>query len=105
MLKESQILVSEGKTALDAREFADAVNKFNKALVLAPFNDDAKLMRTTATRELHAEMKNMYSESVIEENLGNIESAKKKWSTILKQDDKSDQYYEKAQIKLRKYEK
>jgi hypothetical protein len=62
-------------------------------------------MRSTATRELHVEMKNMYSESVIEENLGNIESAKKKWSVILKQDEKSDPYYEKAQIKLRKYEK
>ncbi len=105
MLKESQTLVAEGKTSFDAKEFADALNKFNQALVLAPFNEEAKSMRSTTTRELHVEMKNMYSESVIEENLGNIESAKKKWATILKQDDKSDPYYEKAQIKLRKYEK
>jgi pSer/pThr/pTyr-binding forkhead associated (FHA) protein len=105
MLKESQALVAEGKTSFDAKEFAEALNKFNQALVLAPFNDEAKSMRSTATRELHVEMKNMYSESVIEENLGNIESAKKKWAVILKQDDKSDPYYEKAQIKLRKYEK
>lgn len=105
MLKESQTLVAEGKTSFDAKEFADALSKFNQALVLAPFNEEARTMRSTATRELHVEMKNMYSESVIEENLGNIESAKKKWSIILKQDDKADPYHEKAQLKLRKYEK
>ncbi len=105
MLKESQALVIEGKTALESKEFSDALSKFNQALVMAPFNEEAKTLKTTATKQLHSEMKNVYSESVIEENLGNIESAKRKWSTILKQDDKEDPYYQKAQIKLRKYEK
>jgi hypothetical protein len=72
---------------------------------MAPFNNEAKTLRDSASRDLHLEMKNMYSESVIEENLGNIESAKKKWATIIKADEKTDTYFEKAQMKLRKYEK
>jgi pSer/pThr/pTyr-binding forkhead associated (FHA) protein len=104
MLKESQSLVAEGKTSLDSKEYSEAIKKFNQALIMAPFNADAKALRESASRDLHLEMKNMYSESVIEENLGNVESAKKKWATIIKEDEKSDPYYDKAQMKLRKYE-
>src|SRR6202034_4429725 len=74
MLKESQTLMAEGKTSLDSKEYGEAIKKFNQALVMAPFNSEAKTLRDSASRDLHLEMKNMYSESVIEENLGNIES-------------------------------
>jgi outer membrane protein assembly factor BamD (BamD/ComL family) len=99
------VLVQEGKTSMDSKDFSEAIKKFDQALVMAPFNSDAKDMRETAARELHLEMKNIYDEAVIEENFGNIESAKKKWATIIRQDLKSDSYYDMSKIKLRKYEK
>ena len=105
MLAESGGLIKEGKTALEAKDYKLAINKFNQAVEYSPDNPDVVSARDKALSELHFEIKNLYAESVIEENLGNIESAKRKWRTILDQDVKSDQYYEKAQIKLRKYER
>ena len=105
LVKESEALVQDGKASLDQKDYSTALQKFSKALQIYPNNGDAMEYRDQASKELHLEMKNLYSESVIEENLGNVDSAKKKWKTIIKEDEKTDNYYEKSQIKLRKYEK
>jgi len=103
--KQSEALVAEGKELLDSKDYKSAYNKFNQAIQIYPNNGGAADFKDQAFRELHLQVKNMYDESVIEEDLGNIESAKKKWHTILTQDLKFDDFYQKAQIKLRKYEK
>ena len=91
--------------SLKNKEYKNAILKFNEALKLAPNNNEAKDLNEKAQKELRVDMKNMYAESVIEENLGNIESAKKKWRTILEQDVPGDAYFDKAKTKLGKYEK
>jgi hypothetical protein len=48
-------------------------------------------------------MKALYSDSVLEENLGNIESAKVKWKEILENDIDTGDYYKKAKSKMKKY--
>jgi hypothetical protein len=48
-------------------------------------------------------MKEIYSESIIDEGLGNVEKAKKEWQEILKTDHPEGEYYNKARIKLRSY--
>ncbi len=98
-------LFKSGKSALEAKDYKTAISHFDRALASVPNNFEINKYKEKAEKELHLEMKNLYAESVIEENLGNIESAKKKWQTILEQDIKTDSYYEKARIKLGKYEK
>lgn len=105
MKEDALIFVQEGRRALDDKDYKNAVIKFNKALKISANLPEANELKERAYSELRVEMKNIYSESVIEENLGNIESAKKKWRTILEQDVPTDDYYEKAKSKLSKYER
>jgi hypothetical protein len=48
-------------------------------------------------------MKAIYEDSVLEESLGNIDSAKEKWKHLMLEDLQSDEYYNKAKLKLQKY--
>jgi Flp pilus assembly protein TadD len=105
MNKESAALLQAGKTALESKDYKTASLKLREALQLNPGNSEARALKEQADREAFNDVKNMYGESVIEENLGNIESAKKKWRTILTVAPKENPYYEKAMIKMRKYEK
>ncbi|MBK9294287.1 MAG: FHA domain-containing protein [Oligoflexia bacterium] len=105
MLSQSQAFVNEGKSALEQKEFKNAIVKFNKALELFSENKEAAEFKKRALSELRLEVKTLYSESVIEEDLGNIESAKKKWRIILENNIPSDPYYQKAKNKINKYEK
>jgi tetratricopeptide (TPR) repeat protein len=105
MNKASLAFIVEGKSALNNKDYKNAILKLNKALAISSSNSEAQDLKEKAMSELRSEMKNLYGESVIEENLGNIESAKKKWKTILDQDVPADDYYQKAKSKLSKYEK
>jgi tetratricopeptide (TPR) repeat protein len=105
MLEMSNTYYQEGKAALETKDYKNALAKLSKALELSPENGDARIYRERAEKEAHLELKNLYAESVIEENLGNIESAKKKWRLIIETGLKSDSYFDKAKIKLGKYEK
>ncbi|MDZ4678776.1 MAG: FHA domain-containing protein [Oligoflexia bacterium] len=105
MLEMSNHLMHEGKAALETKDYKNAISKLVKALALSPDNGDARLYFEKAERESHLELKNLYAEAVIEENLGNIESAKKKWRIILESGLVNDSYYPKAKSKLGKYER
>jgi len=103
--KESSASLTEGKAAFEAKDYKTAVRKLQTAVDLSPENADAKSALEKAMAELRTLMKNIYTESVLEENSGNIESAKKKWQQILDQDVPGGNYYNKAQIKMKKYVK
>ena len=103
--QETDALNKEGISALETKDYNPALDKLNKALAISPENGDARSYKERAERELRIEMKNLYADSVIEENLGNIDLAKKKWRTILEQNISTDSYFQKAKAKLGKYEK
>ncbi len=48
-------------------------------------------------------MKAIYEDSVLEESLGNVDSAKEKWKKIMKEDLETDDYFKKSKVLLRKY--
>ncbi len=52
---------------------------------------------------MRKEMKAIYEDSVLEESLGNVESAKEKWKKIMSEDLDFDDYSIKAKSKLQKY--
>jgi pSer/pThr/pTyr-binding forkhead associated (FHA) protein/tetratricopeptide (TPR) repeat protein len=101
--KRIDILMKEATTDFEAKNYKDSIGKLTKALKLDPSVQEAKDLLTTVTNELNRNMKTIYSDSVLEESLGNIESAKSLWKKILDTDVASGDYYRKAKSKTKKY--
>lgn len=96
-------VVQEAEAHLANAEYRDAIIKLEKGLELEPNNPQARDIYNVASKELFKRMKGLFSDSVVEESLGNIESAKAKWRRIIEQDVPRGEYRAKAEIKLRKY--
>jgi tetratricopeptide (TPR) repeat protein len=84
-------------------EYREAVTKLDIALELDPNNAQARKLYDQASKELYKKMKALFSDSVVEESLGNVEPAKIKWRKIVEQDSPKGEYRQKAMIKLKKY--
>jgi hypothetical protein len=53
--------------------------------------------------ELRKSMMPIYQDSILEESVGEVESAKLKWQKIRDLSLPGEDYYEKAKVKLKKY--
>lgn len=84
-------------------QYKDAFYACEKTLKEDPGNESAKSTRKKAVSELKREMKVIYEDSVLEESLGNVDSAKEKWKKIVSEDIDSGEYALKAKSKLHKY--
>lgn len=84
-------------------KFKDAYLACDKATDEDPGHDEAKETKAKMLSELRREMKAIYEDSVLEESLGNVDSAKEKWKKIMVEDLDFDDYYSKAKSKLQKY--
>jgi tetratricopeptide (TPR) repeat protein len=91
------------QSALDKGDARNAVLACDRVLRENPDETRARELREKAASQLRREMKSIYEDSVLEESLGNIESAKEKWSKIVEKSIPDDEYYKKAKSKLRKY--
>ncbi len=80
-----------------------ALKECDAALADRPKNERAVDLRKRAYARLSDEMKNIYEDSVLEENMGNLDSAKDKWMQIVHHSVRGENYYEKARSKLRTY--
>ncbi len=101
--KRIDILMKEAATDYESKNYKDSIAKLTKALRLDPSVQEAKDLLGSVTNDLNKNMKTIYSDSVLEESLGNIESAKSLWKKILDTDVASGDYYRKAKSKLKKY--
>lgn len=84
--------------------FKDAWSACNDALSEDPKNEEVRNLRESMHNKLRKEMKALYEDSVLEESLGNVDSAKEKWKKILSDNLAFDDYTKKAKSKLEKYE-
>jgi hypothetical protein len=48
-------------------------------------------------------MQALYQEGILEESVGEVETAKTKWKKIIDQSLPDEDYYKKAKMKLKKY--
>lgn len=83
--------------------FKEAYIACDKALEEDPGNEAAKSLRARMLSSLRSEMKSIYEDSVLEESMGNVDSAKEKWQKIIKENLSFDDYTTKAKEKLKKY--
>ncbi|MCB0365703.1 MAG: FHA domain-containing protein [Bdellovibrionaceae bacterium] len=91
------------KSHYEKKNYKPAIEACNAALGEDPTHKEANSTKASVLSDLRREMKAIYEDSVLEESLGEIEGAKEKWKKIIQNDIESDDYYQKAKRKLRKY--
>ena len=84
-------------------QYKEAFKACDRAVEEDPQNQQAKEERGHMLSELKRELKGIYEDSVLEESLGNVDSAKEKWKKIVKEDLEKGEYGAKARGKLQKY--
>ncbi|MGE0633643.1 MAG: FHA domain-containing protein [Pseudobdellovibrionaceae bacterium] len=89
------------KKAEGEQDFKGAFFHLKSALKVDPRRQDIRSDMSRVTSEISKKMKNMYQESVLEESLGRMEDAKSKWRKIMESSVPEEEYFIKAQIKLR----
>jgi len=93
-------LVLECKGLVEKNRYKDAYLSCDKALKVDAKNEEALALRQRSHSELRREMKSIYEDSVLEESLGNVDSAKEKWKKIIQENISTDEYTKKAKSKL-----
>ncbi len=100
--KVSQII--ESCNALAKKDqFKEAYGVCDQAVQADPDNEQAEETRRRMKNELRRIMKSIYEDSVLEESLGNVDSAKERWKKIVAEDLANGEYAVKAKSKLLKY--
>lgn len=84
-------------------DFKTAVKDLNKALLINPDNEVVKGRLNSMLSELKKQMQSLYQEGVLEESVGEVETAKAKWKKIIETSVPEEDYYRKAKSKLKKY--
>lgn len=95
--------IASVRSLADSGKYKDAIIALERASVVAPEDDTLKEEIAHLTDELRKKMQVLYQEAIVEENIGNIDTAKDRWRKILAQDIPNGEYYAKAKSKLNKY--
>ena len=95
--------ISSCKDSLDKRKYKQAIYYCNEAIAEDSSNKKAENLRSQALSQLREKMKLIYDDATLEEQFGNIDAAKEKWSQILNEDIPSDEYFKRAKRKMQKY--
>lgn len=95
--------LSQCTRAFNKKGYKAAIGFCDAALSEEPTNQAIYNLRRRILTTLREKMKLIYDDSILEEQFGNVESAKEKWKQILKEDVESDEYFQRSRRKLRKY--
>lgn len=96
-------LIGECKDSLEKSQYKAAYLACDKILKENPGNGDAKRLRAQALSEMRRELKSIYEDSVLEESMGNIDTAKERWKQIMEKSVPGDEYHNKSKRNLQKY--
>lgn len=100
--KQEALQVQADKSAQKG-DLKTAVESLKAAIKIDPENESIKGRLNTLMGELRSQMRALYQEGILEESVGEVETAKTKWKKILSSSVPEEEYYKKAKIKLRKY--
>ena len=95
--------INKCKDFLASQKYKEAIQSCDSALLEDPSNKEAESLRGTVISALRKKMKNIYEDSVLEEQFGNIQLAKKKWNQIIQESTPDEEYFKRAKSKLKKY--
>jgi pSer/pThr/pTyr-binding forkhead associated (FHA) protein len=86
-----------------AGQLRQAILTLREGMKANPDNEVLKGKHQQYMTELRKQMMGFYQEGILEESMGEVDTAKSKWRKILDQSLPGEDYYEKAKIKLKKY--
>ncbi len=95
--------LADAQRLFDADKLRDARDAIERVNSVDPGNPKTAELGGRIIKELNNRMKAIYEDSVLEEGLGNVESAKEKWRKIMEIDHPKGEYYRRAKSKLRQY--
>lgn len=95
--------LSEAERLFDAGKLKEAYAALEKAGSVDPGNPRVMELAERIVKDLNQQLKSIYEDSVLEEGLGNVDSAKEKWRKILEIDRPNGEYFRRARNKLRQY--
>lgn len=96
-------LESEADVAFKNGDLKNAILKIKKALAINPENEVLRGRMSSMLSELKKQMQTLYQEGVLEESVGEVETAKAKWKKIIESSLPEEDYYKKSRTKLKKY--
>jgi pSer/pThr/pTyr-binding forkhead associated (FHA) protein/tetratricopeptide (TPR) repeat protein len=103
MTKQFKEHMDEAEQAYKKGDFKVAYANLQKAKQADPDNPGYSGLFQKVDRDATNKMKLIYSDSVLEESLGQIESAKEKWQKIIDLGITDSEYFRRAKRKLQRY--
>jgi pSer/pThr/pTyr-binding forkhead associated (FHA) protein len=101
-LQQSQ-LESQAESSYKSGDLKSAIVALKKSAEINPENQTTRNKVESMLFELKKQMQVIYQEGILEESVGEVETAKNKWKKIIEQSLPEEDYYKKAKIKLKKY--
>jgi len=101
--KKQQESEKAAEESLKSGDMRAAYYSLKNAFQLNPDNLALRDKMNAVLIDLRKQMQIFYQEGVLEESVGEIETAKSKWKKILQLSIPEEDYYQKAKIKLKKY--
>lgn len=95
--------ISSVRDLVESGKHREAIIALEKASEVAPDDDSLQEEIERITEDLRKKMQTLYQEAILEENIGNIDTAKDRWKKIMEQDIPNGEYFGKAKTKLSKY--
>lgn len=92
--------LASAQAAYANQSYREALDHIKRAKELYPNDEKVAELNAKIRRDLTLRMKELYSESIIDEGLGNVPKAIKEWQEIMKTDHPDGEYYKKAKSKL-----
>ncbi|PIT99318.1 MAG: hypothetical protein COT74_09950 [Bdellovibrionales bacterium CG10_big_fil_rev_8_21_14_0_10_45_34] len=102
VLKRTKGLKEAARNEYNKENIKQALLLLRECLKISPTDPEAKDLEQNWSQELFRNMKRLYTDAILEENLGQLEAAKAKWKKIIASDLNGNEYYEKARSKLKR---
>lgn len=103
VLSSQQEFERKADAAYQEERYRDAVELIRKAVSFNPENEVMLGKQRNYEKALTKSMMELYHSGILEESVGNVEVAKRKWKAIIESSLKGEDYFEKARAKLKKY--
>lgn len=101
--RQKQDLMMKAQGMVTNGQLREAILHAEQAKAIDPFDYKTSNFIEQTKNDLTGQMRNLYTDSVIEERFGNLELSKTKWREIVNRDVPNGDYYLKAKRKLQQY--
>lgn len=101
--KQQRYYINAANADLKAGNRKAAIKKLRAALRINPTNYEIEDRITKIIADIRKEMQVKYQEAILEESIGSVTEAKKRWHEIIQASIPGEEYYNKSKVKLRKY--